>query len=142
MGVSPILLANSCKAPESLVQISGVICGDNFMARFAIVKTGGKQYRVEEGDIIDVELLNDLDGNTEVVFEEVLFLCDGEEDKSESHVVGTPTVPKCVVRGELIGEVRGPKVIAYKFRRRKDSHTKKGHRQYRHRVRITQIEAA
>lgn len=111
------------------------------MARYAIFKTGGKQYRVEEGDVVDVELL-DLKGSNQVAFEEVLLFCKDSEGDKEANVVGAPLVPNCVVKGEVLGEVRGPKVIAYKFRRRKDSHCKKGHRQTRHRVKIQAIEAA
>lgn len=106
------------------------------MATYAVIKTGGKQYRVQQGDVIDVELL---DADKEVVFEEVLLFCkDSEGDKGEN-IVGAPLVPKCVVRGEVLGKVRGPKVIAYKFKRRKDSHRKVGHRQNYTRVKITEI---
>jgi large subunit ribosomal protein L21 len=100
---------------------------------YAIIKTGGKQYRVQEGDVIDVELLNDAIGNT-VEFNHVLFLNDGNAMR-----VGTPHLP-CTVKGEILGEVKGPKVIAYKYKRRKRSCKTIGHRQQYSRIKIVKIE--
>ena len=99
---------------------------------YAIIKTGGKQYRVEEGDILDVELLGS-DRST-VTFDNVLLVHDGN-----AHQVGLPIVPKCVVHAELIGETKGPKVIAYKFKPCKNSRRTVGHRQRYSRVKITKI---
>jgi large subunit ribosomal protein L21 len=101
---------------------------------YAIIKTGGKQYRVKEGDIIDVELIGE---SAEVKFNEVLFFFDGQK----SHV-GLPHVPKCVVHGEYMGLEKGPKVIAYKYKRCKNSRRTVGHRQKYSRVKITKIAAA
>lgn len=101
--------------------------------RAAIIQTGGKQVRVSEGDIIDVELLKNVDGD-KVKFEEVLLV--GEEANTK---VGQPFVEGCVVEGELMGEVKGPKVIAFKYKRRKSYHRKVGHRQRYSRVKITSI---
>lgn len=100
---------------------------------YAIIQTGGKQYRVQIGDIIDVELLGS-DGA--VAFDNVLFFHDGSAAQ-----VGLPHVPKCTVHGELLGEVKGPKVIAYKYKRRKNYRRTVGHRQRYSRVKITQIAA-
>jgi len=99
---------------------------------YAIIKTGGKQYRVQEGDVIDVELLNDVIGNT-VEFTQVLFLNDGNAMKVGTHHLS------CSVKGEIVGEVKGPKVIAYKYKRRKRSCTTVGHRQKYSRVKIVKI---
>jgi len=99
---------------------------------YAVIKTGGKQYRVQEGDVIDVELLNDVVGSA-VEFDQVLFLNDGN-----AMTVGTPHV-SCKVSGEILGEVKGPKVIAYKYKRRKRSCTTVGHRQKYTRVKIVKI---
>lgn len=110
------------------------------MAKYAVIKTGGKQYRVEEGDIIDVELLQPKDDNT-IEFQDVLLVCSDTEAGKEGTTVGVPVVPNAVVHAEVVGNVRGPKVIAYKFKRRKDSHCKKGHRQDYLRVKITKIAA-
>ncbi len=98
---------------------------------YAIIETGGKQYRVQKGDIIDVELLGDA---TEVKFSSVLFLNEGEK----THV-GAPHVTNFSVMGQVLGMVKGPKVIAYKYKPRKNSRKKLGHRQKYSRVKITDI---
>lgn len=102
---------------------------------YAIIETGGKQYRVEKGDIIDVELLDVKDGKS-VEFKQVLLVNNDSGTK-----IGCPHVAKSVVRGELIGEVRGPKVIAFKYKRRKGIRSNIGHRQDYSRVQITDIVA-
>lgn len=101
---------------------------------YAIIETGGKQYRVEKGDIIDVELLGQLDNGSKVEFKEVLFLYNGKNS-----IVGTPHIAKCHVSGEFLEQVKGPKVIAYKYKERKNVRKKIGHRQKYARVRITEI---
>lgn len=100
---------------------------------YAIIKSGGKQYRVEKGDIINVELLG-LEPNSSVEFNEVLFINDGAAAK-----VGAPIVSGSVVRGELLSEIKGPKVIAFKYKRRKQYRRKVGHRQKYSRVKIIEI---
>ena len=103
---------------------------------FAIIETGGKQYRVEKDDVIDVELLNSSKGS-KIEFNQVLLFNDGK-----SAVVGSPTLESCIVFGEILeDEVKGPKVVAFKYRRRKDSKKKIGHRQKYSRVKITEIKA-
>ena len=101
---------------------------------YAIIKTGGKQYRVEQGDIIDVELLGE---EKTVNFNEVLFASDGKTAQ-----VGTPHVAGFVVKGEVLGEVKGDKVFAFKYKRRKNYRRKVGHRQRYNRVKITEIAGA
>lgn len=97
---------------------------------YAIIKTGGKQYPVKEGDVIDVELLEGELGST-VQFEDVLFLNDGSERQ-----VGGPTVAGWVVNGELLEVVAGEKVTSVKYI--PGNHYKKfGHRQKYSRVKIT-----
>jgi len=100
---------------------------------YAIIETGGKQYRVEKGDIIDVELLDAKEGAVE--FKHVLFLSEGSKSQ-----IGNPYISKSSVRGELLQEVKGPKVIAFKYKRRKPIRRKVGHRQRYSRVKITDIE--
>lgn len=100
---------------------------------YAIIQTGSKQYRVAEGDVIDVELLG-LQPKETFEFDQVLFVYDG----SHSHV-GSPVVQGFTVKGELVSDVKGPKVVAFKYRRRKDSRKKIGHRQQYSRVKIVQI---
>lgn len=100
---------------------------------YAIIQTGGKQFRVEKGDIIDVELLNK-EENSKVSFKDVVLLNDGKQT-----LVGAPTVAGTEVKGEVLGEVKGPKIIAFKYKRRKSNHRKVGHRQRFNRVKITAI---
>ena len=99
---------------------------------YAIIETGSKQYRVEKDSIIDVELLGD---KKKIEFDQVLLFSD-EEVKE----VGTPYLSNCKVLGEVIGDVQGPKVISFKYKKRKNYHRKRGHRQEYHRVRITDIK--
>jgi large subunit ribosomal protein L21 len=99
---------------------------------YAIIESGGKQYRVEKGDVIDVELLN-LKDEGSVEFKNVLFINNGSAAK-----IGNPYL-QGAVRGELLGEVRGPKVIAFKYKQRKNIRRKVGHRQRYSRVKITEI---
>jgi large subunit ribosomal protein L21 len=99
---------------------------------YAIIETGGKQYRVEKGDVIDVELVEDKDGKVE--FTNVLFLNNGSKAQ-----VGTPHVAKSRVLGELVQEVRGPKVVSFRYKQRKGIARKVGHRQRYTRVKITDI---
>jgi large subunit ribosomal protein L21 len=99
---------------------------------FAVIKTGGKQYRVAAEDVLRVDRLEG-DPGTVVEFGEVLVV------GGDSPVVGVPIVAGATVAGELLDHVRGPKVIAFKKRRRKNSRRKRGHRQEYSLVRITEI---
>jgi large subunit ribosomal protein L21 len=102
---------------------------------FAVLKTGGKQYRVAANDVLTVEKLPAEAGET-VEFAEILML--GGDDLR----VGAPFVDGATVKAEVIEQLRGPKVISFKKRRRKhSSQRKRGHRQYLTRVRITDILA-
>lgn len=101
---------------------------------YAIIETGGKQYRVEEGDVLDVELLHQ-DG--EVRFDKVLMIHDGQNPK-----VGLPHLEKCSVHAEVIETSKGPKVIAFKYKKRTNYRRTVGHRQKYSRVRIKKIVAA
>ena len=100
---------------------------------YAIIETGGKQYRVEKGDIIDVELL-EANAGEKVEFKNVLFI-----NNTGSVKIGNPNIAQSIVQGELIQEVKGPKVIAFKYKRRKPIRRKVGHRQRYARVKITEI---
>ena len=103
---------------------------------FAVIKTGGKQYKVAAEDKITVMTLVGEAGDV-VTFNEVLMLVDGETIN-----VGAPSVAGVTVSGEIVKQDRGPKVIAFKKRRRKNSKRKRGHRQDLTIVRITGIAAA
>ena len=103
---------------------------------YAIIETGNKQYKVEKGDIIDVELLN-IENDAKVEFKEVLLLSDGKEIK-----VGNPYVANTLVSGQVIGTVKDKKVLSFFYRKRKDSKKLTGHRQKHTRVKITEIKGA
>ncbi|MDR2869961.1 MAG: 50S ribosomal protein L21 [Deferribacteraceae bacterium] len=99
----------------------------------AVIKTGGKQYKVEEGSIVDVELLDAEDG-AKYTFKDVLLVsADG------SVKVGTPNVAGATVEAEVIGGTRGDKVLVFKRKPRKDYRKRIGHRQSYTRVKITKI---
>jgi large subunit ribosomal protein L21 len=100
---------------------------------FAVIKTGGKQYRVAANDTITVEKLVGSAGET-VAFEHVLMLANGE-----TTTVGAPFVAGVSVAGEIVEQGRGEKVISFKKRRRQNSKRKRGHRQELTVVRITDI---
>ncbi len=102
--------------------------------QYAIIETGGKQYRVQEGDEIDVELLHQ-EGS--VTFDKVLLFAKGEQCK-----VGLPHISGGAVHGQVLGEVKGPKEIAFKYKKRKNYRRLVGHRQKYSRVKITKIAVA
>lgn len=99
---------------------------------FAVIKTGGKQYRVAADDVLQVEKIAGNPGDI-IEFGEVLVV------GGDTPTLGTPTVAGATVAGEVIEQGRGPKVIAFKKRRRKNSRRKRGHRQEFTLVRITEI---
>lgn len=101
---------------------------------YAIIQTGGKQYKIEEGNILDVELIEAKEKGY-IEFNEVLLLNDGNKI-----IIGNPLVKNCIVKAEFIKETKGPKVIAYKYILRKNHHKKKGHRQKYSKIKITKIE--
>ena len=104
---------------------------------YAVIETGGKQYRVEKGDVIDVELLAQSGKSSKTVkFERVLLVSDDKGTK-----VGDPVVSGAQVTGELLGEPRGPKILVFKKKRRKGYKRLQGHRQDLSRVRIKSIKA-
>ncbi len=103
---------------------------------YAIIKTGGKQYKVSPGDLLNVELIEGAETSSETTFDHVLLRAD---DKGV--VLGTPTISGAKVIAEVIGEVRADKVTAFKYRRRKGYHRTIGHRQRLTRVKIKEIAA-
>jgi large subunit ribosomal protein L21 len=102
---------------------------------FAVIKTGGKQYRVSAGDEVTVERLAGAAGE-KIQFNEVLML-GGDEP-----TLGAPLVDGAVVEAEVVDQTRGPKVVSFKKRRRKHGSKRiKGHRQHLTMVRVTEILA-
>lgn len=102
---------------------------------FAVIRTGGKQYRVAPDDVIEVERLAGESG-AEITFTDVLAV--GDEN---GLTLGKPGVAGASVTAELVEQTRGPKIIVFKKRRRQNSRRKNGHRQDLTRVRITGITA-
>ncbi len=100
---------------------------------YAIIEVGGKQEKVSVGDVLTIERIAN---KKDVTFSRILMLCDN--DKVE---VGTPYVKGAKVSASILGQTRGPKVISFKYRRRKSSREKIGHRQDLTKIKITDITA-
>ena len=103
------------------------------MSEQAIIRTGGKQYRVEVGTVVRVEKLEAEVGTT-IDIDDVLLVGRGDDVK-----VGTPTVEGAKVSAEVTGQGLGKKIIVYKFRRRKNYRRKRGHRQRYTELKVTGI---
>ncbi|MCW5893602.1 MAG: 50S ribosomal protein L21 [bacterium] len=100
---------------------------------YAVIRTGGKQYRVEPGALVRVERLEGEIG-TAVEFGEVLLSGDGDTVR-----VGAPMIDGMVVRGQIVAQERDKKVLIFKKKRRKNYRRRRGHRQYLTTVRVTEI---
>jgi large subunit ribosomal protein L21 len=100
---------------------------------YAVVSSGGKQYRVEAGSELVIERPGADTGST-ITFDRVLLVGDGE-----AVTIGTPTVEGASVSGTVLGEVLGPKLIVFKFKQKATYRRKNGHRQHLTRVRIDEI---
>ncbi|MBD9374521.1 50S ribosomal protein L21 [Rhizobium sp. ARZ01] len=103
---------------------------------FAVIKTGGKQYRVAANDVVTVEKLTGVAGD-KIEFTEVLMVGEGADAS-----IGAPFVEGAVVTAEVVEQGRAKKVIAFKKRRRQNSKRSRGHRQHQTTVRIVEIAAA
>ena len=101
---------------------------------YAVIETGGKQYRVELGSEVAVERLEGAPGDT-IRFDRVLLVADGD-----SASIGTPTVAEALVTGEVVRQDRGEKVIVFKYRPKARHRAKKGHRQEQTVVRVADIQ--
>lgn len=102
---------------------------------YAVIHTGGKQYRVAEGDVIEVEKL-DFEAGAEAKFDEILLVSN---DAGVS--IGAPHVPGAAVTAEVVEQAKADKVIAFKFKRRKGYHRTVGHRRKITRLKIKSITA-
>lgn len=102
---------------------------------YAVIRTGGKQYRVSEGDTLRVEKL-DAEPGAAIDFEQVLMIADADDIQ-----VGTPLIDGSIVSAEVTGQGRGRKIEVRKFKRRKNYHRCHGHRQHYTEVKITRIGA-
>jgi large subunit ribosomal protein L21 len=99
---------------------------------FAVIRTGGKQYRVATGDVLEIERLPG-EAGASIIFSEVLMAGNN---------IGLPLLAGASVAAEIVAQDRAPKVIAFKKKRRKNTHRKRGHRQLLTRVKITDISGA
>lgn len=106
---------------------------------YAVIQTGGKQYRVAAGDILQVEKLNGQVGAS-VTFDQVLFLSEPTE-KTSKVLVGKPAVKNAVVQGEIVRQGRGKKIEIFRYLRRKNSKKRQGHRQEYTQVLITGLDS-
>ena len=100
---------------------------------FAVLNTGGKQYKVSQGDLIKVEKLEN-DVGDKVTLSQVLMVGQGEDVE-----VGSPYVSNCEVTGEVVEQGKGAKIIVFKKKRRKGYRRKNGHRQQFTQLKITEI---
>jgi len=104
------------------------------MDAYAVVETGGKQYRVKKGDVLEIERLEG-DAGAKVTLDRVLAVSNGSE-----LTVGAPVVSGASVSAEIVEQFRGEKVINFKKKRRKGYHRKVGHRQSLTRVKVEEIK--
>ena len=103
---------------------------------YAVIRTGAKQYRVQAGDVLEVELLDGVQGK-EIALEEVLLIADGDNVR-----IGKPTLSGARVTAEVVDpDKKGKKVIAFKFRRREGYHRKRGIRAHHTVLKIKEIVA-
>lgn len=102
---------------------------------FAIIKTGGKQYKVAPGQTIEIEKLEG-DPASQIVFGEVLLIADGD-----SVQLGTPLIAGAKITGELVKTVKGKKVIVFRYKPKKRVRVKRGHRQLHTKVKIAGVKA-
>jgi len=102
---------------------------------YAIIQTGGKQYRVSEGDVLSVEKLP-AEAGKETTFSDVLLVVNGDKVN-----LGSPLVSGASVKAEVVDQYKDDKVIAFKFKRRKGYHRTVGHRRQLTKLKITKISA-
>ena len=110
------------------------VTAKEYVNMYAIIEDGGKQYKVQQGDVVCVELRDLPAEQDSVEFDRVLFYRDGQ-----TTLVGGPLVQGAKVVGKVNGQVKGPKLYSLKYRRRKDSRRRIGHRQGYLEVLITDI---
>lgn len=117
---------------SNLSRVPCTTTGELFM--YAIIETGGKQYRIREGDVLRIEKVEGEPGQ-EVLLDRILLIGNGEGVR-----VGAPFLEDVRVRAEILAQRRGRKVVVFKFKRRKDHRKKQGHRQDYTGIRIKAIE--
>jgi large subunit ribosomal protein L21 len=101
---------------------------------YAIIEDGGRQYKVEEGQEVDIDY-RDVAGGETLVFDRLLAYRNGDQFQ-----LGQPLLASGKVTAEVVGVIQGPKLVIQKFRRRKNSRRRTGHRQMYTRVKVSKIE--
>ena len=101
---------------------------------YAVIRSGGKQYKVCPGDLLDLEKLP-AESGSRIELSDVLLTVDGENVR-----IGMPVVDQARVLARVVGQVRGNKIVVYKFKKRKRYRRKSGHRQDLTRIRIEEIQ--
>ncbi len=104
---------------------------------YAVIEDSGSQFKISEGDVIRVDLRDLPENATELSFDRVLFVSDGEGEAK----IGTPLLENAKVEADILTEVRDKKIVIIKYKRRKGYRRKAGHRQRFLRVKITGIQA-
>ena len=102
---------------------------------YAVLTSGGKQYKVQEGEILRVETIRGEIGSA-IIFDKVLMYADGEDVR-----IGKPVLENLLVKGHIVEQGKAQKIIVFKYKRRKRYRRKQGHRQQFTAVKIDQIEA-
>ncbi len=103
--------------------------------KYAVIKTGGKQYRVSEGDLVKIEKLAGEVGE-KITLADVLFIGGGNGDAK----IGAPLVENASVTGEIVSQAKAKKILVFKKKRRKSYSRQRGHRQHQTTLKITGIE--
>jgi large subunit ribosomal protein L21 len=101
---------------------------------YAVIRTGGRQYRVEPGQVLDVDRMKDLDVDANIELTDILLIGDGD-----GTLIGQPNVEGALVKATVVKQLRAKKVIVFKYRQRTNFRRKRGHRQYYTRLRIDDI---
>jgi large subunit ribosomal protein L21 len=104
--------------------------------QYAVIKTGGKQYRVAPGDVLQIEKL-EAEPGSELQFTEVLLTAQGDAVR-----VGTPLIEGAAVIAQVVRQGRAKKILVFKKKRRKNYRRRQGHRQYQTTIRVTAIQGA
>ena len=132
----PVVLPSGLRLCEILTTLTGRAWPVHLKIEknmFAVIKTGGKQYKVAKGDVLIIEKLDSTEGEP-VIFDQVLMLGDGDKV-----TIGEPLVAGAQVRAELLETRKGAKIIVFKKKRRKGYRRTKGHRQFETVVRVSEI---
>ncbi len=120
-------------APREIHLDARIIMAKGGISMYAVIQTGGKQYRVSQGDLVTIEKIEGVAGD-QIEINSVLMIGEGAEV-----AIGQPHLPQARVVGTIVRQERGPKLLIYKHKRRKGYQKKQGHRQSQTLLRVTGI---